>query len=229
MSRAASIPQDEGRPFYSRQHIEKRATEELKTHGLLPEAPAPIRIFRYVEKRFGVAVEFEDLADGLLGYTRFAGQKVDAIVVSRTLTNETSAVAERRINTTVAHEAGHGLLHAELLRDWSRQSQLFKGLDDVVDGQILCRDVPVPGGREHRGSWLEYQANMMMGALLLPRDLVVTALGKYLQFEGLLGIPRLDPSDSEQAARDLADVFDVNLVVGRIRIRGFSRVMMTTS
>ena len=101
-------------------------------------------------------------------------------------------MADRRIRTTLAHEAGHGLLHAYLFALDEKPLHLFDS-DSRSDHQILCRDVQ---GEERKrgydGRWWEFQANRAMGGLLCPRALVHTALTPYLVPCGSLGAVTLD-------------------------------------
>ena len=101
------------RPFYSDSDIEKMCVAELSAVGLLPQTPGPVRIDRFIEKRF-VVPTYQDLGEGILGLTRFTSRGVAEIVVSKELDDEGSEIAERRIRTTLAHEGGHGLLHTHL-------------------------------------------------------------------------------------------------------------------
>src|SRR5690348_14231911 len=102
------------RPHFQASEIDHICVDELRKAGLYPNSPQAIRVDRFVEKRFGVAAEYEDLPTGVLGYTRFSKNGVEAIVISPALDAEKGKVAERRIRTTLTHEAGHGLLHAYL-------------------------------------------------------------------------------------------------------------------
>jgi hypothetical protein len=192
--------------------------DELRKEGLYPNSPQAIRIDRFVEKRFGVVPQYENLPPGVLGYTRFSKTGVDAIVISAALDAEGGQVAERRIRTTLAHEAGHGLLHAHLFALDDKPLHLFDA-DSHSDHQILCRDVQdEERKRSYDGRWWEFQANRAMGGLLCPRPLVQEALKSYLVPSGSLGAVALAEARREEAARALADVFDVNPVVARIRI-----------
>ena len=71
----------------------------------------------------------------------------------------------------------------------------------------------------YNGRWWEYQANQMIGALLLPRLLAREALSSFLIAQGQLGA---DAIGSNKAGRSrfscLSDVFDVNPAVARIRV-----------
>jgi hypothetical protein len=54
---------------------------------------------------------------------------------------------------------------------------------------------------------------------LLPRLLVQTALEPLHVARGSLGIKVLDPSRYEEAVKNLADLFNVNPIVARIRLQ----------
>ncbi len=58
----------------------------------------------------------------------------------------------------------------------------------------------------------------MIGALLLPRALVLKALEPLMTLRGQLGMGILEEAKRDEAAETLADTFDVNPVVARIRI-----------
>src|SRR2546422_8265658 len=125
--RATSGPFAE-RPYYELNEIERIRTEELHEVGLYPSRPEPVRVERFIEKRFHVSPTYEELPDGILGYTRFNRDGVEAIVVSCALCEEGTRAAERRINTTLAHEGGgHGLLHAYLFVIGTESGSIFAG------------------------------------------------------------------------------------------------------
>ena len=212
-------------PYYTQAEIEQICVDELQKSGLYPSEPAPIRVDRFIEKRFGIRPSYEDLPAGLLGFTRFGDTGVEEIVVSRALDEEGSRAAERRLRSTLAHEGGgHGLLHAHL---FALGLDLRPLLADALDSQkpkILCRIGGIAGIgsskiKKYDGRWWEFQANQAMGAMLLPRKLVVGALEPILAV-GSLGQRVLQPTQVEEAALLLAEVFDVNPVVARIRIEG---------
>lgn len=221
--RAKSGPFAE-RPYYELGEIERICTEELLAVGLYPTRPEPVRVERFIEKRFHISPAYETLPKGVLGYTRFNGDGVEAIVVSRALCDEGGRTAERRVSTTLAHEgAGHGLLHAYLFVVDTPATSLFDQGADVGSGRILCRDDSVGDrGKDVRpsysGRWWEFQANQAMGAFLLPRRLVEESLERMLERRGTLGHPVLPAASRTRAAGLLAQVFDVNPVVARIRL-----------
>lgn len=204
-------------PYFTDQKIEEICTSELKLLSLLPDKPEPIRIERFIEKKFKITPEYSKLQDGLLGYTRFGPNGVEEMVIAQALDDEGTKVSDRRIRTTLAHEAGHGLLHAYLFAIETKSRNLFgAGHDDTP--RILCRDVDESGSKgKGNWQWQEVQANRAMGALLLPQPLVIKAIGPYLDSQGVLGGLVLT-SKRDVAIRELADVFDVNPVVVQYRL-----------
>jgi hypothetical protein len=149
--------------------IDEICLEALKRQSLLPSEPAPVRIERFVEKQFKTALRYEDLGPDNLGCTIFnSSGAVEAILVSRSLEEQNTTPARRRVRSTVAHEAGYGLLHGSLFVD--------ENSPQVGENQrrILCRseDILVETNRSYRGRWWEFQANQAIGSLLLPRPLV---------------------------------------------------------
>jgi hypothetical protein len=211
------------RPHYTVQELESICADALRGAGCLPGRPEPIRIDRFLEKQFGIVAEYEDLGDEVLGYTRFGSRGPIAVVISRIIDEAGTTTANRRVRTTLAHEAGHILLQGHLFAFAGATASLFPVDGEVTPTQILCRQgAPTDRGPKpgfgYDGRWWEYQANRAIGALLLPRTLVVKALEPQLVAEGSLGLRTLDPGRRAEAQSALAEIFDVNPVVARIRL-----------
>jgi hypothetical protein len=211
------------RPYYTPSEVESICTEELASVGLLPSDPSPIRIERFIEKRFNIHPTYERLPDGILGYITFWEEGVRGIVISSALSEEGTRSAERRINTTLAHEAGHALLHTHLFVLGQPGATLFGCGLDQDNPKILCRNDAIQGISGYKavrydGCWWEYQANLAIGPLLLPRSLVMLSLQSYLINSGVLGTPTFDRRHQESAVQLLAETFEVNPIVARIRL-----------
>src|SRR5260370_29503340 len=154
--------------------IDEICLEALKTQSLLPTSPAPIRIERFVEKQFKTALRYEDLGPETLGCTVFnSSGAVEAILVSRFLEEQNTTPARRRVRSTVAHEAGHGLLHGPLFMEAS-SPDLLNGADGKNRRLILCRseDILVDTQPSYAGRWWEFQANQAIGSLLITISLM---------------------------------------------------------
>jgi len=195
--------------------IDEICLEALKKQSLLPSTPAPIRIERFVEKQFHAPLRYEDLGPDHLGCTIFTSSgTVQAILVSRFLEEQNTIPARRRARSTVAHEAGHGLLHGSLF--------IGDNFPDRGKNQrrILCRseDILLETESSYRGRWWEFQANQAIGSLLLPGLL----LNHFMNQSGItldsFGSPILTPAQRETLIKRAAVTFDVNPIVVRIRL-----------
>ena len=84
----------------------------------------------------------------------------------------------------------------------------------------MCRDIDGFSARRpgYDGRWWEYQANRAIGALLMPSRLVREAAATSCAEVGLLGTTVLMGDRREAAIRELADIFDVNPMVARLRL-----------
>lgn len=204
------------RPYFKEGEIDRMCADELRKAGLYPKEPGPIRIDRFVEKRFSLTPTYDDLPDGVLGFTKFGAKGVVEIVIARSLDDENSVIAERRVRSTMAHEAGHGLAHTAFIAMANGSRDLFT--EGPNKDSVLCRGVH--GYGRYSGEWWEFQANEAIGGLLLPRDLVARALQPYLVDLGSLLGPTLDPARREKAITEMAELFNVNPAVSRIRIEG---------
>lgn len=210
-------------PYFTDNEIETICTEKLRTHGYLPDSPTEIRIDRFIEKCFNVVPQYEELPGGVLGYTQFGPNGVEQIYVSRKLDEKGDRVSERRIRTTLAHEAGHGFLHLQLFKFKQTAESLFPEELNLEQKKILCRDEITdkpnnPKRKGYDGRWWEFQANRAMASLLLPRSLVLNAAAPFLSKEGLLEITIMKDAKRDEFEKVLSDIFNVNPVVSRIRI-----------
>ena len=143
-------------------------------------------------------------------------------MLSRSLSEDGSRVAERRLNSTLAHEAGHMLLHGHLFVLERSRAPLFQEGLDATNQRILCRTDAVGahrvGSAGYDGQWWEYQANQMIGALLMPRPSLDEVLEPLLTSRGQLGLRTLEDERRDEAVQRLARVFDVNPAVARLRL-----------
>jgi len=221
-----SFKQNNG-PFSERIHlsldeIDRICVEALRDAKCLPDTPSPVRIDRFIEKQFGCAVGYEPLAQGILGCTVFgATGRVEAVFVASDL-DDGSQSGERSLLSTLAHEAGHGLLHAQLFIR-SRQIQDRFGFEEKQKPQdrILCRAADIGGveaKRAYDGKWWEYQANRAIGGLLLPKKLVVSAAEHVLKISEATGVAIIPRQTRPETIRAITEIFDVNPIVARIRL-----------
>jgi len=212
----------EERLYYTNSDIESLCTDELNKVGLLPNSPRTIPVDRFIEKRFKISPSYEELPHDVLGLIEFDEHGVRKIAISRSLDEEGSKSSARRVNTTLAHEAGHALLHTHLFLLREKPASLLRA-ENTSGSKILCRGDSIKGmlgyrERKSEGWWLEHQANMVIGPMLLPKSLVRTALEPFLIKSGILEREILDQARRDEAEKFLAEVFDVNPIVAKIRL-----------
>lgn len=213
-----------GKPFgrrlyFAEGEIDRICSDALEAVGCLPSTPEPIEIDLFIEKRFGCPVAYEELEPTVLGFAVFgSGGNVQLVGAARSLFDG-GPVGERRVRSTLAHEAGHGLLHANLFSEALEPHPLLADSFDYERRKIMCRKEDFttgPGGYD--GKWWEWQANQAIGGLLLPRSLVETSVELLTEASGTLGPLALPTANRERAARRVAATFEVSLTVARIRI-----------
>ena len=212
------------RIYYEQRDVESLCSTALAGVGLLPETPRPVRIDRFVEKHFRVEVRATEMRPGLMGAIRFdeAG-KVLGVYVSNEVEDDTSVAGRRRVRSTIGHEAGHGLLHARLFAEKLLADSSQYDFDAVSGGEahvrrdgFMCR--PELGTPSRRYEWWEFQANMAMSCLLLPWPLITLAAEPY-RARYADAAPSGRVQVAEDAALALAEIFDVNPVMIRYRLK----------
>jgi hypothetical protein len=203
---------------YETSEIDTICLDALRSAKLLPESPQAIKVDLFLERYFRVVVDYPDLGEDVMGTAVFnsIGAVTGFMISSRLEDSGTSG--ERRIRSTLAHEGGHGLLHSRLFME-EGTGNLFgpsKSSTPAVK-KFLCRKTDIgPASAVYSGKWWEWQANRAIGGLLLPKPLVKKSLEALLRDDGFGAT--LPAAQRKEAERLLAEVFDVNPVVARIRI-----------
>lgn len=207
--------------YFEKGEIDQICEDELRKAQMLPASPEPIRIERFVEKHFECRLVYEDIADGVLGCTAFKMNGGIALVSVSPSLDDGTDTGRRRSRSTAAHEAGHCALHPILfMGDFNQLELAYPENLDFKGRRIMCRSKDFAGAeqRGYDGRWWEVQANRAIGGFLLPRKLIATCVAPFLQNVGRLGLAVL-PADARPAAeRHVAQVFDVNPIVARIRL-----------
>ena len=208
--------------YFTKEQIDSMCEQELKKAGYLPAEPTPIRIDRFIEKTYS-KIEYLDIGPNILGCTQFSSRgAVDRVIVSSSLDSE-ETVTERRLRSTMAHEAGHCMLHPVLfIQDGLQSTFRNENVDFARSRKIMCRADSIHAEPERKknvsGEWWEYQANRAIGGFLLPKRLVNLALQPFLIQSAIAGAVGIVPQKRKDAIRTLSDLFEVNLKVVEIRL-----------
>ena len=165
-------------PYLSDADIEMEANMLLKSfevkYGTIQTAATPLD--EIIENHLGLGFEITDL-----GHPAILGQldiKQNLIRINAILDPHHDRRKEGRYNYTLAHEAGHQVLHrpyAEALMD---APSLFDAEEEMVD-IILCR-------REDQKAPIEIQADKFASCLLLPREKLKQ------EFSAYFGVPKIE-------------------------------------
>ena len=211
------------RPYYTDEQIDRMCSEALVQTGLLPQEPGKVRIDRFIEKRFNdVPIIYEPLASQVLGFSEFGPNGVEAIHIADR-GGQRTRVEDRRVNSTLAHEAGHCLMHAHLFLAEFEHGRVFANDPDVSSQRVLCRDDNdrARSQRRYDGRWWELQANRAIGGLLMPKETFLQFMTPFLEKRGTFGVGVLPDNRRDEVIRAAADLFDVNPAVARIRTDSF--------
>jgi len=207
------------RLYFSDDEIEQICSDALAETNLLPTKPERIRIDRFIEKKFRVQIIYEDLDKSVLGFTEFDPKGVKAVHIAEP-TGDLYVQQDRRINSTLAHEAGHGLMHAQLFVEHFANHTSFQDHPYVTETLILCREEPpnVVSQKEYKGYWWEFQANRAIGALLIPKQLLPIFLEPFHIKFGTTKLSALPAKAQREVVEAASNVFDVNQMVVRVRL-----------
>lgn len=192
-----------GVPLVSAKRLEEHAVDILEDYqpNLLVE-PQPLNIELFAEQYLNACLEIRQITPNraILGvtvfngglvpvYDSFKGTLVPLEVPERTIMIEQGIINTResgRFNFTLAHEAaGHLACHSDVNISTGAICRQERGA--VV---FMCRPEVAsysPGFKRTPEEWLEWQADYMAGAILMPAVTVEMTIDRFLRDEGILG------------------------------------------
>lgn len=198
--------------------------------------PAPIDIERFVECYLGMAVDYQYLSNNgiYLGMTVF--NDTDCVIVYSTETRRAEFISAKartviidrslienekswhRYRFTLGHEGAHDIFHSDFFSYNPNQCTL-NGY--ATPPMIQCRVDSGKIGKRDPKTWtdrerMEYQANQLSSAILMPAAAVRQIAKKYETLASVLHDPAL--------LRDVAKTFDVSPEAATYRLRGLGLV-----
>lgn len=225
----------ETRLWYEPSEIDTIMVSELVSAKLMPKADTDdlaVDVERFVQSHLKLRLDqYAELESHVLGITEFCKGESPKVSINRDLTG--SALDEEdatpgligRWRATVAHEAAHVLLHGHLYEVDPMQRGLFRSDAAPTPNQLLrClkRDV---GYRQQPSDWREVQANMGMGALLMPKPVFVKAARHAIEAIGIVdNAIQAGSVEHTQLVDQLAQRFSVSRQAARIRLSAFGIV-----
>ncbi len=215
----------ERRLWYDPGEIDQIVEDELRRADLMPTVSDPVTdLESFVEFYLECPLnQYQPLPEEVLGFTEFPRGKSPVISLNKDLTGsalddeEAAPGVVGRWRATLAHEAGHVLLHRVLFEFDVNQGELF---GDPGAGEqpkpCLKRDV----GHGRGGDWREVQANQGMAALVMPRRLFKRVVRSTANDLGLsLSSLQAQGQTTRALAQQLAMRLDVSRQAATIRLK----------
>ncbi len=213
------------RLWLSAADIEMMMEEELRKSDVFPTDEQPVvDIERFIQD-LGVRMDqYANLDPTVLGLTEFYADAPPKIFINRDLTgaiddDDTPPGIRGRWRATMAHEAGHVVIHRRLFEVNQDQETLFQ-MEEQAEPRRLMRclkkNVLFRGGTS---DWREVQANMCMAALLMPRSLFRRLTDNVATQRGLAAEAlRIGSATAAMLTAEMAALFDVSKQAAGIRL-----------
>lgn len=238
-----------GVPILSKAEIETLAEMVIKDYNpKLLEEPGSLDVEDFAEGYADLEMDYKDLThnQSILGMTVFCNCYIPiynveenkaeeipvdegTIIVDNSLLNDGQL---RRGRFTLGHEISHWLLHRHIYMIDKNQLSLFDFLPNDTQPVIKCRstDIENSGKRQFEtdDDWMEWQADYMASALLMPKKAFTRAVKEKFKAMGLKKDYFEVGTDFELNLRaevlpyELADLFDVSVTAVRIRLKGLN-------
>ena len=211
--------------FIPDKRIVRIALEQLTACRLIPDAPGPVAVEKFCDRKWGVPEDYQALDSDVMGLTSFTYKGLDRIVINTVLEEDSSPTGRRRMRSTLAHEIGHAVLHEDLFVEKlifeRNQGELFGAMNRSAPAAIVCRNNDIFGAPK-KVQWWEIQANKFMAAVLLPKPL----------FLRVVAPPLSDYDDTQASAKDrvsryyrtidtVSDTFNVSREMARIAVDNY--------
>jgi hypothetical protein len=206
--------------FLPSEHIEREVEYHLLHAHLMPVEAGPVDVEAFLETYLQVHLDqFAELDPDILGVTTVAPGYPPQVLINRDLTmaadDDTSASGVKgRWRATLAHEAGHVIFHRADLEAAAHQLTLFGPSSDaaLTTSPLPClkRDFGRTKGVNRR----EYQANLAMGALLMPRAVFAPTARSLINAFA----PPFTAQHLSVVVQRLAARFEVSQTAARIRL-----------
>lgn len=216
------------RLHFSRRDIEHIVRDELRAAQCWPAEPEPIRLEEYLLVRHGIEPQpLRPVTDGMLGLADLQNPAKPAIFIAPPVMDG----PEHVYRSTVAHEVGHLMLHAQLYVDSRFTLALARWRQgDAAEGTITClaRDI----NESPRGGYndadpfahIEHQANLVMVEMLTPRSLVKKCMVNWTSSRTLRGggfETVFDEARRREAVTCLSTTFNVSPTLASFRLQEF--------
>ena len=231
---------DNGMYVLSRNDIEEIATEILQKYAPATiDYPQPITTKAFLEQDLGLIVKYKYICDfqsGILGLT-VMGDEVPVpsydelfrpvvleetfgtVLISPQLLSRENRPRRRY---TEMHEAAHFILHQPY---FAKSEKACAGRSEYPNVFVACRKIELPNNYRpySETDWLEYQADALAAALLMPQKAFTVCVSSMLHKHDirthyLCYDARYDLKKAHSIIYDVAAAFEVSYQAAKIRM-----------
>ncbi len=239
-----------GVPVLSRDEIECIAEAVLQDYKpKLLDNPGELDVEHFLECYAAAEMDYKDLThdQSILGMTVFNncyipvyenGKEKEIPVDEGTIIVDNSLLEKdqlRRGRFTLGHEVSHWILHRRIFMVNKNQLLLFNDLEGEKQPLIKCRTTDIESVGKKRlvtdDDWIEWQANCMASALLMPKKAFTKAVEGKFKSAGIRDGYYLRGTDcimdlwADGLAYDLADIFEVSVTAAKIRLENLEFII----
>lgn len=202
--------------------------------------PAPLDTLDLLENYLGLTVKYSyigEIDSDILGLTVMDDyaeipsyddmlqpivlkETYGTVLINRNLSGK-EKLTRRRFTET--HEGAHFMLHKEY----------FKRAAISVTPQtnyIACRQVELDNMPTSDIEWLEWQADSLAAALLMPKDIFLKTAAASFHRSNIYGVKYLNMASEEDRAKivntisELAEIFNVSYIAAKLRLKSLGIV-----
>ncbi|MGR6836728.1 ImmA/IrrE family metallo-endopeptidase [Syntrophomonas erecta] len=241
-----------GVPILSKDEIEYIAEAVLQDYNpKLLDNPGVLDVEHFSECYASLEMDYQDLTHdrSILGMTVFnncyipvydpENDRAKKIPVDEgTILIDNSLLEDdqlRRGRFTLGHEASHWLLHRQIYVVNKNQISLFDDLEEEKQPVIKCRTTDIECVGKKRlvtdDDWMEWQADYMASALLMPKKAFSKLVEGELKSAGIddgyyqIGTDFEKDLWADVLGYELADTFEVSVTAAKIRLRNLRLII----
>lgn len=241
-----------GLPIVSKNEIEQFAEIILNDYNSeLINAPTVLDIEDFLEFYVGLEIDFKDLthdkstigmivfSDGDIAIYDAQKNKAKRIRVNQgTIIIDNSLLQEELLTRgrfTLCHELAHWILHRHMYVVDQNQISLFENIHEEKTSIIKCRNIDIESTYKRQlrddDDWMEWQADYMASALLMPKKSFITAVIKRFEHIGIKDKNYQMGTDSEKdlfiesLCYELAKLYNVSVIAVKIRLENLGLII----
>ncbi len=241
-----------GVPIVSKKEIEYFA--EMIINDYNPEIiknPTILDIEDFLEFYVGLEIDYKDLTHdkSIIGMMVFSDgniiiydaeeNKAKRIRVNEgTILIDNSLLQEKllaRGRFTLCHELAHWILHRHMFTVDKNQMSLFDDIEEEKEPVIKCRNTDIEYNNKKKfrtdNDWMEWQADYMASALLMPKNIFINIVKKEFNNIGIKdgfyqkGTSLKTDLSMEQLCVRLAKIFNVSVIAAEIRLKNLGFII----